>query len=161
MLDQKAIERLYRELEAPLFNVALRWTWVPALAQELVQDAFMKLWSRRLLVRSESAGAYLYKTVLNLGRKHARRRSNWWRVRQALATGTPDRGPDQESAEAQLRRAIEALPEDQREVLLLCEFSGMSQREIGALLDIPVGTVGSRRHHALEKLKQELQDEPG
>ncbi|MDX1571834.1 MAG: RNA polymerase sigma factor, partial [Xanthomonadales bacterium] len=155
------IERLYRELEAPLFNIALRWTWVPALAQELVQDAFMKLWSRRLLVRKDTASAYLYKTVLNLGRKHARRRTNWWRVQRRMPDQEPEPGPEAFSAEAEIRQAIDTLPDDQREVLLLCEFSGLSQREIGALLGIPAGTVGSRRHHALEKLKREMKGATG
>ncbi len=157
MLDRAELERLYRELEQPLYNVALRWTWNAAEAQELVQEAFVRVWAGRRRIRAQSAKAYIYRTVLNLAQKHARRREVWRRVRgwlsvEALPASEPGRGIDRQ----RVREAIRALPEPQRAVLLLCEFSDLKQREIAAILDIPPGTVASRRDLAVRRLKEVL-----
>ena len=63
----------------------------------------------------------------------------------------------QETRQA-LRDAIERLPEDQKSVLILSEMQGLKYQEIGEILDIPVGTVKSRMHTAMEKLKELLAD---
>lgn len=60
-----------------------------------------------------------------------------------------------ETAE-QLRRALDELPEEQRAVVILSELEGLKYQEIGEILDIPVGTVKSRMHTAMEKLKDLL-----
>lgn len=157
MLDALDIESLYQRLERPLFNVAFRWTWSDAQAQELVQEAFLRLWKARWRVREDSAEAYVYRIVINLGQKHAGRRSRW----RDFVTRTPEvepRAPDPEldaDSEA-LRRAVTALPDTLRSVLLLCEYSGLRQREIAALLGIRPGTVGSRRHEAIGRLREAL-----
>lgn len=159
MLDRPALERLYLEQERPLFNVALRWTWDAAEAQELVQEAFVRVWAARRRVRAETAGAYVYRTVLNLCQKHARRRDRWRLVRVKLL-GLPDEGqprtPEQAGQETQLREAIERLPDDQRSILLLTEYTDLKQHEIAELLGIPPGTVASRRNTAIKRLKENL-----
>jgi RNA polymerase sigma-70 factor (ECF subfamily) len=66
-------------------------------------------------------------------------------------------GPDQEWQQQRLRNAIEALPLDLRQVLLLTEYSGLKQREIGQLLGIPAGTVASRRNTAIRHLGDALE----
>lgn len=159
MLDRTTLERLYLEQERALFNVALRWTWNAAEAQELVQEAFVRVWAARRRVHAESAGAYVYRTVLNLCQKHARRRDRWRRVREALLRRTqeePAHNPEQSGQEAQLRDAIERLPDEQRHVLLLTEYTDLKQREIADLLGIPIGTVASRRNTAIQHLKERL-----
>lgn len=60
--------------------------------------------------------------------------------------------------EEELHRAIDQLPEDQRSVLVLSELQGLKYKEIGEILDIPVGTVKSRMHTAVERLKEILGD---
>jgi RNA polymerase sigma-70 factor (ECF subfamily) len=57
---------------------------------------------------------------------------------------------------ARLRSAVEALPEDLRRVIMLCEYSELSYDEIAGVLSIPAGAVGSRRHRALRQLKHQL-----
>lgn len=154
MLDEAGIEALYRDLEKSLFNIALRWTWNDAEAHELVQDAFLKLWSARWRIRAETSRAYVYKTVLNLAQKHARKRQTWWRVRQLIPVADYDTSPERSYDDARVQAAIRRLPEAQRSVLLLCEFSDLKQREIARILGIPPGTVASRRNHALKRLRE-------
>lgn len=155
MLSQVDFERLYQAKERALFNIALRWTWDEAQAAEMVQDAFLKLWQKRLFVRLETAPAYVTKMVLRLGQNHARRRERWGKVKRLVgqATSIVDQ-PESALASTQLQNAIRQLSEAQRSVLLLTEFSGLSQKDVADILNIPMGTVGSRRDAAMRNLKE-------
>lgn len=55
-----------------------------------------------------------------------------------------------------MREAIDALPEKLKAVVVLCEFSGLSTKEIAQALGVPPGTVGSRRHQAMQQLEARL-----
>jgi RNA polymerase sigma-70 factor (ECF subfamily) len=143
----------------PLYNIAMRWTWNAAEAQELVQEAFVRVWARRHLINSETASSYVYRTALNLCQKHARKRERWQRVKSLFgAIDTAPARPDEEWQDSQLRVAIEKLPQNQRQVLLLTEYSDLKQREIAELLEIPPGTVASRRNTAIKLLKEALNE---
>src|SRR5262245_29632585 len=61
-----------------------------------------------------------------------------------------------EEPQAALQRAIDQLPEEQKAVVILSEIQGMKYQDIGAILEVPVGTVKSRMHTAMEKLKELL-----
>jgi len=157
VLNRDEFEQLYRDSEQQLFNVAYRWAWNRDQARELVHEAFIRVWSRRLFIDPERARAYLVATLLNLCRKLARRRTRWQRVREALGMAVePAPRPEQDYRQRQLREAIEALPDGMRHALLLSEFTDLRQREIGALLGIPAGTVASRRNTAIRRLRQRL-----
>ena len=57
-----------------------------------------------------------------------------------------------------MREAVNSLPEELRRVVVLCECSELTYDEIGAVLSIPAGTVGSRRHRALRLLRERLEE---
>lgn len=161
-LGRADVERLFVQLERPLFNVVYRWLWDRDEAAELVQEAFVRLWQARARVRPDSASAFTYRIAVNL----AASRRRWRALRRFVAfddhsAAEPDARPDlavlgAEQA-ATVRAAVDALPEKLRRVLVLCEVSGLSYAEIGEILDIPVGTVGSRRHAAAERVRRNLQ----
>ncbi|HYF01360.1 MAG TPA: sigma-70 family RNA polymerase sigma factor, partial [Planctomycetota bacterium] len=65
----------------------------------------------------------------------------------------------QRETEAALKRAIDLLPEEQKAVVVLSEMQGLKYQDISAILDIPVGTVKSRMHTAMERLKDMMADE--
>jgi len=141
-----------------MFNIALRWTWNEAEAQELVQDTFVKVWHKRQTVEVTSLRPYLYKTLLNLAQNHARKRERWNRVQRLLGIKEPQT-PHQSEKQLEhrdLKRAIEQLPAGYRQTLLLCEFSDLKQHEIAELLNIDRSTVASRRGQAIKLLKKEL-----
>jgi RNA polymerase sigma-70 factor (ECF subfamily) len=161
-LDRPTLEALYVRLERPVYNVVYRWTWEPEVARELTQDTFVRLWGMRDRVRVETVEALVFQIAVNL----VRRRRRWRSLRtffgideqqdasrapgpEALALGT-------ERALA-VRAAVEALPQGQRDVVVLCHFSGLSYREVGEILGIPEGTVGSRRTLALKRLRADLE----
>lgn len=160
MLSKERFEQLYRASEKQLFNIAYRWAWNHAEAQELVHEAFIRVWSRRLLIDPDRAYAYLVRTVVNQCQKLARRRRRWQRVGETLGlAGERPPRPDQEYRQRQLRQAIETLPDTLRHVLLLTEFTDLKQAEIGDLLGIPSGTVGSRRNTAVRQLKEKFNEQ--
>lgn len=163
-LDAETLERLYLRLERPLYNVVYRWLWDPHDAQETVQDAFLRLWRRRDDVRLETAEPLLYRTALNLAanRLRARKLRRWFLGPRDEDAEPPASGPDveQEAAArerlAATRRAVEALPERLRRVVVLCELAELSYEQVAATLGIPAGTVASRRHEALARLRRAL-----
>lgn len=164
-LDAGALERLYTQLERPLYNVAYHFLWSAEDSQEVVQEAFLRVWRTRARVRMDGVEPFVYRTVINLARSRLRSRRLWrWLSLEALwnrpATDpTPEQQLAQARQEDRLRRAVETLPMDLRQVILLCEFSALSYRQVGDLLGIPEGTVGSRRHRAIAHLRTLLGDE--
>lgn len=158
MLTQPELEALYQRLEKPLFNALYRWVWDADEALDLVQEAFLRLWAMRDRVRTESVEALLWRIGTNLASNRRRRRKLWRMATLGVIGERAADGPDGEDrlidreGRTAVRRAVLALPERLRRVVLLCEYSGLSYREVGAILGIPEGTVGSRRHTALRRL---------
>ncbi|MBI4914656.1 MAG: RNA polymerase sigma factor [Acidobacteria bacterium] len=164
-LDAARLESLYARLEKPMFNVVYRWLWNRADAQEVVQDAFVRVWRRRDVVRMETVEALLYRTALNLAsnRLRAQRLRRWLSLEALFERGgeaeAPATGPDDRARDAAIRAAVEALPDRLRRVVMLCEFSELSYDQVAATLGIPPGTVASRRNKALAVLRERLGDE--
>jgi RNA polymerase sigma-70 factor (sigma-E family) len=119
------------------------------LAEEVVQDAFVRLHGRWR--RVDNPGGYLRTSVVN-GCRDVRRRLVRYRAREprlAVRAETYD-APDE------LSDALAALPVRQRAVLVLRFYGGMSEAEIATTLGIRPGTVKSSLHRGLERLRREL-----
>lgn len=157
-LGEDALYASYRRLERPLFNVLYRQLWQREDCQDVIHDAYVRVWERRAKVDEATLDALIWTTTLNL----ARNRLRWQRLwRHApLDEDMPEIVSATEDflATRRLRDALRQLPAPSRDVLLLSEFSGMRGHEIAALLRIPAGTVASRKHHAMEQLKALLGD---
>jgi RNA polymerase sigma-70 factor (ECF subfamily) len=153
------LERLYARLEKPLYNVVYRWVWKQEEAQDIVQEAFLRLWRMSDKVRMESVDPLIYRIALNLASSAARSKRIWrWVTLEALGEAvstarSAEEGLAADEQSARIRTAISSLPEELRKVVMLCEFSRLSYREIAEVLSIPAGTVGSRRNRALKELK--------
>ena len=163
-LDQATLERLFVKLEKPMFNVVYRWLWNASDAEEVTQEAFLRVWRARDGVDLATVEPLLYRTALNLA-SNRRRSARLWRFIGFEAAGDPpsrakvsDEVLAEEETRACVRRAIDALPEHLRRVIVLSEYAELTQPEVGAALGIPTGTVGSRRHAALEMLAASLCD---
>jgi RNA polymerase sigma-70 factor, ECF subfamily len=157
---RRALEGLYLDHERGLVNAAYRYVWNIDDARDVVHDAFVRLWNKRDHVDWARAAGLAYATVLGLARN--RRRGD--AVRRAFGLrGTiephatpPDLALDEARHDAAVRAAIEALPERLRSVLVMCLYSNLDYATIGAALEIPAGTVGSRRTEAVAKLKEAI-----
>jgi RNA polymerase sigma-70 factor, ECF subfamily len=153
---RRELEALYVRHERGLFNVAYRYVWNADDARDLVHDAFVRLWGKRARIEWPRAAGLAYRTVLGLAANRRRRNV----VRRIL--GATVSAPIQPAIDDQLdtarrddavRRAIDRLPEKLRQVLVLCTFSELDHAAISTLLEIPIGTVGSRRTEAVSRIR--------
>jgi RNA polymerase sigma-70 factor (ECF subfamily) len=153
--DRAALEVLYKKLERKLYNVVFRWVWNEADARDVVQEAFVRLWTKRDSIRADTVEAFAYRIAVNLAANRRRGRKLWGFV---SLEGLRVEAPTHDDTTRKVRRAVDALPERLRQVMVLGEFSGMTAKEIGVVLNIPEGTVSSRRHHAIGLLRASLGD---
>ena len=161
-MDELELERLYCRLEKPIYNVVYRWLWNAEDAHDVVQEAFVRLWDTRARVDVATAEPFVYRIALNLAASRLRRRKRWaWvpleSVRIALSAAHPDDHATSADERARVRAAVQELPDDLRNVVLLCELTEMTYDQIGRVLSIPAGTVGSRRHRALTVLRRKME----
>lgn len=156
------LEQLYERLERAVYNVVYRWVWNEDDAQEIVQEAFVRLWRMRERVQMGSVEPLIYRIAMNLAASRLRTRKVWRWVSLELIRGaaTPEAATDQrlirDERQQRLRAAIEALPEDLRRIILLTEFSEMTYDQVATALSIPPGTVASRRNRAVRRLREAL-----
>ena len=153
-IGEEAFVACHRRIERPLHNILYRLLWHGQDCQDLMQEAFLRVWKRRDAVDPDRVDALVYATAMNLARNRLRWRSLWrWEdidTIEAPAGAVPDMAAEQ----ANLRQALARLSVEMRQVLLLAEISGFGTAEIARILRIPPGTVASRKHHALRRLRE-------
>ncbi len=169
--EAEAFCRLMEPAEGRLFRQALALAGDVPAAEDLVAETLIGAWEG--IARFDGGcrlSTWLYAILLHRFQKHVRRlRSRpapaaagdaaevgrMARVLESVADGGPtacEAAQRVESAE-RMRRAVSGLPEEHRTVLMLRFFEEASLSEIASALGIPVGTVKSRLHHGLEKLR--------
>lgn len=159
-LTRASLESLYVELEKPLFNVVFRYVWSKEEAQDLVQEAFVKLWKIRDRVDMETVKPLTYKICINLASSLLRRKQILTFLSLDGVLKEPV-GKDNNRLEKKeeillLKKVLNGLPSKLKETVLLTEFSDMSYDEVGKTLGIPTGTVGSRRNKAISIMKEKI-----
>jgi len=166
--ENQALALLYDRYGRTVYGLALRILSSAEQAEEVVQETFWRVWSRAATFQSSSGQftAWLFGIARNLCIDELRRRQ----ARPAISAdgaqallSIPDSQPhvDDLTWEAERRRlilgALADLPADQRQVIELAYFGGLSQREIAERLNSPLGTIKTRIRLALQKLKGVLQ----
>jgi RNA polymerase sigma-70 factor (ECF subfamily) len=160
--DRDAFDVLYRRFVRPVFAIALRRLGDRGRAEDATQETFASVWrSASSYEPSRGPGApWLYAVARNAIVDRTRARSE-----------TPMEPPDEPSAEAgpderaerswlafRVHSALQSLPEQERVLLELAYWSGLSQSEIADFLGIPLGTVKTRTRAALGRLADELEE---
>lgn len=161
--DEQALVELYRRFGGLVYSVAYRVVHDHALAEEVMQDAFLNCWNRAESYRP-SAGKvapWLARIARNRAIDVVRGRQHQARLREQaplvpLRTMASADHSDAVASEQTIFEAVSELPEAQRTVIELAYFSGMTQSEIARQLDQPLGTVKSRTRSAMEHLRQRL-----
>jgi RNA polymerase sigma-70 factor (ECF subfamily) len=145
---------------AALILFARQWSATQADAEDAAQSGFLKFWRTRSKVQGELA--YLYACVrsaaMDLGRGDRRRGA------RESAAAKPDASafePAMERAERQaaIEAALSQLPGDQREVVVLKIWGGLTFAQIAEALGVPLNTAASRYRYALARLETELSEE--
>jgi len=162
--DSAAFETLYHRFARPLFGLALRMLRDRSRAEDAVQETFTAIWRSAGSYKPERGpGApWLYAVARNaiVDRARARGEATFADPPEAVS---PDAGPDDRAESAyvswRVHRAVQELPEHEREVLELAYWSGLSQSEVARFLDIPLGTVKTRTRSGLGHLADLLEGE--
>ena len=161
--DRPAFEELYRRYSRTVLGLALRRLGDRGRAEDATQDAFVAIWrSARTYNRGRGKGApWLYAVARNAITDGLRRTPEPTAELQDGPGGGPDPSERAEAAWTAWRvhRALEVLPPHERPVIELAYWRGLSQSEIAASLDIPLGTVKTRTRSALFRLADALEEE--
>jgi RNA polymerase sigma-70 factor (ECF subfamily) len=156
--DPSAFRELFERHAAPLARLMLRDLYVREEANDLVQQAFLQLHRARLdFDPKQRLKPWLYTIALNLKREHFRRKKR--RPEQLLGDDGNDTavGPrEQERIEARraLGWALEQVPADQREVIELHWFAGLSFPEVSEVLGITPTAAKVRAHRGYVRLRE-------
>lgn len=163
--DADALAILVRRWQPRLFGLAMRILHDRDAADDAVQSAWVDVVKRIQSVKDpRSIRSWLFRVVANKSTDTVRRRSTRRKKETAAETDQipdPSSVADAENDRAeqqvvQLRRAMQTLDNDRREVLRLHYLEGLTIEAIAERLAIPCGTVKSRLYHAREKLKSSL-----
>jgi RNA polymerase sigma factor (sigma-70 family) len=162
-----ALEQLYDRYGTLSYSLAVRLLGDPAKAEDVVQDVFLRLWNGA--GQFDTARGSLRTWVLTSIRNraidylrgrgaHERREREIPEHIEAVGGGSDPWMEVAQSLEQEIvRRALQALPPEQRQAIELAYFGGFSQREIAAMTRVPLSTVKGRMRLGLEKLHSYLQ----
>ncbi len=166
--SQEALVEAYRRHAAYVHGVAVRVAGPGVLAEEVTQDVFLALWRQperfdpsRSSLRGYLAMMASRRAIDRLRSEAARRRRE-----ETVADGEPSvRSPVLESelvaTSLDLREALAALSDEEREAIELAYFGGHTYREVALLLDQPEGTVKSRIRSGLSRIRQGIGSQVG
>jgi len=163
--DRDAFEVLYRRYSRPVFGLALRRLGDRGRAEDAVQETFASIWRAARSYRPERGpGApWLYAVARNAITDRGRAR--YEAPAEIPDSPSPDAGPAERAESGwtawRVHRALEELNTNERSVIELAYWSGLSQSEIAEFLNIPLGTVKTRTRAALARLAVLLEEELG
>jgi RNA polymerase sigma-70 factor (ECF subfamily) len=155
---------LYLRVGPPAFRLALAIVADRSAAEDVVQEAFVRILRRQgKLGVSDALDGYVTRTVRNIAFNHLRRGRVQRTAQDQLEHGMqllvePASGEAEPSRAAQLSKALRSLPPEQREVIHLRVYEGLPFAEIASRTEVPLGTVHSRYRYALARLRTQLKD---
>ena len=159
--DAAAFAVLYDRHSRAGYSLAYRMMGEKQAAEDLTQEAFLKIWRSASGYRSDrgSVRTWILSIVHNRGIDQIRSLASRRRTQDRVEQAAPRSQPSEAFAEAwrnrqreQIREALNMLPSEQLKILELAYFSGYTQVEIARILDLPLGTVKGRTRLGLKKL---------
>lgn len=173
--ETEAFRTLVRRHQRALYNFALRQVHTPSVAEDIVQDVFVRVVQNVQSFKEESRfSTWAYTIARNLCIDHLRKRVHRRHASLDAASegedgeGTPlgervagsgagaDRVAIGKQLQGHIRAAVEALPEDQREVFLMRQIGELPFKDIAEIVGVSENTVKSRMRYALERLQGAL-----
>lgn len=169
--DSSALEALYDRYASTVLGISLRIGGDQMVAEEVLQETFWRVWRHAVTYQPQlgSFTAWLFRIARNLvidlhRKQNSRLRILGYDSHDALDIDqTPDPNADvPEQAQAsfkqqQVRKALATLPEEQRQVIEMAYFFGMTRQEIAEATGEALGTIHTRARLGLQKLRRELE----
>jgi len=158
--ESNVFEELYSEHSKSLYNFAFYRTGNVAKSEDLVQEAFIKMWNNCAKIIFEKAKSFLFTVVNNLFLNQVAHQKVVLAYNQQggkeATNETPEFLLEEKEFMDKLQNAIAGLKEGQREVFLLNRIDKKTYKEIAELLNISVKAVEKRMHLALKQLRSEI-----
>ena len=146
---------LFDRYQTPLFNFYSKLTGDRAASEDLVQDVFLRILKYR---RSYRPGTqfrpWLYQIARNARTDYASKRPPQSELDENAAPSSVTTTHEQDHQHELLRRALQDLPDDKREILLLSRFQGLRYEEMAQIYGCQLGAMKVRIHRALEDLRE-------
>jgi len=172
--DRSSFAQLVRRHQTALYNFALRQVRVPQVAEDVVQETFVRVVQNAADFKHEARfTTWVYTITRNLCIDHLRKRALRKHPSLDESRGEEGEGPtlgeqtadprasvEREATGTELKeriaRAVDLLPDEQREVFLMREIANLPFKEIAEITSVPENTVKSRMRYALERLQEAL-----
>ncbi len=164
--DQQAMSRLYHGTSKLVFGLVLRILGDRGLAEEVLLDVYAQVWRQANRYDTSRGAALGWITTIARSRAIDRLRSERHNLQEyelneaTTREQTTDSDPESASEASERRRfvraALDALPPEQREVIELSYYAGLTQSEIAVKLNQPLGTVKTRTRLGMIKLREVL-----
>lgn len=176
--DEEAFRVLVQRFQRPLINFFFRLTFDRFIAEDYAQEVFARLIQHRLTYRPEAKfSTYVFRIARNFWIDRYRAKASSPKVasleapvggedgkemtlKDTVAGNSPDAAEEYQRKEIRRRvqEALLRLPEEQRLVFVLSENQGLRYQDIAEVMEIPIGTVKSRMHAAVLRLRELLED---
>jgi RNA polymerase sigma-70 factor (ECF subfamily) len=166
--DMAAFEALFNKYQGQIYRTAYAITRDAGAAEEVLQDCFYKTYLNIMNITGEgSLSPWLHRVAVNLSCNAIKRRRVHLEPIDGVAEGvfaaephnSPEAMAEQSELRVKMRDAINSLPLKHRLVVTLHYLQDFSLPEIAYILDLPVGTVKSRLHHARKALREQLESQ--
>lgn len=163
--DMTAFEALYDRYNRRLFHFILRFVGERNLAEDILQETFLRIFKKR---KSYRKAGHFSTYLFTIGRNLCLDALKTWEKRHILSSHKDyvetaidlSKGTSETLEEIEIsrtvQREIEALPKDQHEVLVLSKYSGLSYQEIAKIVSSPPAAVKQKVYRALLTLRQKL-----
>jgi RNA polymerase sigma-70 factor (ECF subfamily) len=160
--DRIARGNLYERYKNQVFRTAFLLTRSDTMSDDITQETFIRVFEKiKQFDDTQPFEPWLYRVTLNVAKNMLRKKE----IIQLFRLGYDERQESpleyvvRQESEEMLWERIKDLPFKQQSVIVLKYMNGFSQEEIADILQIPLGTVKSRLHNALQKLKRRLAQE--
>jgi RNA polymerase sigma-70 factor (ECF subfamily) len=167
--DIGAFEKIVNRYKGRLYNFVFRFVGDQETAEDIVQETFLRAYRRRREYRAiANFSTWLFTIAGNLAKSELRRRKRWrllsldWDddagngMEIADESLRPDTMAESSMTDMRIQEAIDSLPSNYRQVVILRDIEGLSYQEIAEIVGCPVGTVKSRVNRGRLRLQQKL-----
>lgn len=157
--DQRAFAELYERHRRAVFTFLVHLTGARATAEDLLQEAFLRVWRARAAYRASGQfRAWVLTVARHLAADHFRRQGLVWEDDPAaldtvVSAEMPDRRAEARDELARVQRALADLAPAQREVILLSRLAGLDAAEIARITGSTPGAMRVQLHRALQRLR--------
>ena len=161
--DEMAFNYFYEKYSVALYRKLLKMVQADVIAEELLQDLFLKIWERRSqIIPQQTFKAYLFRIAENMVYDYFRKLARETKASNFVRTNSTELYEqfDVDGAELEMQQkllaAIARLPEQQRLVFNLCKIEGKSYEEVSVILGITTGTINTHITRATKTIKTHL-----